>query len=76
MANARKRQDLISHTVDNSIFHQRKSDGYINATEFCHVHGRRVSDFLNLTSTQEYIEYLNTRFSGIIEVVYTLEFSL
>lgn len=71
MAKASKRQDLIPHTVDNSIFHQRNSDGYINATEFCHAHGRRVSDFLDLTSTQEYIKYLNTRKSGIIEVVYT-----
>jgi len=73
MANASKRQDLIPHTVDNSIFHQRKSDGYINGTEFCKAHGKIIGEFLRLQSTQDYIEFLTKGKSLSMTPVFTKE---
>ena len=66
-----KSQDLIVHNANGSPFSQRQCDGYINATEFCRAHGKRVNDFLNLSSTQEYISFLNTTKAGIIKPTFT-----
>jgi len=43
---------------DGLISYERKSDGYINATEFCKAHRKRIDNFLELTSTQKYISFL------------------
>ena len=66
-----KRQELMVHQINGSLFHQRKPDGYINATEFCQMHEKEVYEFLRLPSTQKYIDFLNTGKSRIIEVVFT-----
>ncbi|UOF81252.1 kila protein [Caudoviricetes sp.] len=66
-------QDAIIHTANGGIFHQRKSDGYINATEFCKANNRIVGEFLRLPSTQDYINFLTTGKSLSIPPVFTKE---
>ena len=40
------------------------ADGWINATVIADANGKRVGDWVDLPSTQEYVARLNTRLSG------------
>ena len=56
-----KKQELISHQYKNMILHQRKSDGYINATEMCKGCGKDFFSYERLDSTKEYIKVLEAK---------------
>lgn len=54
---------IIKADFDGSVV-TLNSDGWINATAIADAHGKRVGDWVDLPSTREYVERLNTRLSG------------
>lgn len=56
---------LIQADFDGQVM-QFNSDGWFNATAAAEKFGKRVGDWIDLPSTKEYMEKLNTRYSGIL----------
>lgn len=56
---------LIQADFDGQAM-QFNSDGWFNATAAAEKFGKRVGDWIDLPSTKEYMEKLNTRYSGIL----------
>lgn len=54
---------IIKADFDGSVV-TLNSDGWINATVIADANGKRVGDWVDLPSTREYVERLNTRLSG------------
>ena len=54
---------IIKADFDGSVV-TLNSDGWINATAIADANGKRVGDWVDLPSTREYVERLNTRLSG------------
>jgi hypothetical protein len=52
---------------------QRRADGFVNLTQMCQANGKRLTHWLNLKSTQDYIEFITTEdgitATDVIEVV-------
>lgn len=57
----------------NGTIIQRRADGFINLTQMCQANGKRLTHWLNLKSTQDYIEYIATEdgiaATDVIEVI-------
>jgi hypothetical protein len=51
---------LIDHRVDDFIIHQRKPDGYFDATAMCRAVGRLFADYRRLDTTQEFLNELSS----------------
>lgn len=49
---------LVPHSHQGSLIHQRKVDGYINATAMCKVAGKEWSGYRRLDTTQAFISAL------------------
>lgn len=56
--------ELIPHTIDNNLVHQRAVDGYINASAMCKAVSKQFSDYSRLKSTQDFLTELS-RSTGI-----------
>lgn len=56
---------LIQANFDGQVM-QFNDDGWFNATAAAEKFGKRVGDWIDLPSTKEYMEKLNTRYSGIL----------
>ena len=56
---------LIQADFDGQVM-QFNDDGWFNATAAAEKFGKRVGDWIDLPSTKEYMEKLNTRYSGIL----------
>lgn len=56
---------LIQADFDGQAM-QFNDDGWFNATAAAEKFGKRVGDWIDLPSTKEYMEKLNTRYSGIL----------
>ena len=54
---------IIKADFDGSVV-TLNSAGWINATAIAEASGKRVGDWVDLPSTREYVERLNTRLSG------------
>lgn len=54
---------IIKADFDGSVV-TLNSDGWINATVIADANGKRVGDWVDLPSTREYVDRLNTRLSG------------
>lgn len=52
---------LIVHQTNQGIVQQRKSDGYINATELCKAAGRRWNDYAETGRTKDFFAALSAR---------------
>jgi len=57
----------------NGTVIQRRDDGFVNLTQMCQANGKRLTHWLNLKSTQDYIDYIvsvdGITSTEIIEVV-------
>lgn len=51
---------LISHTVENSLIHQRAADGYVNATAMCKAVGKNFADYRRLVVTEAFLKELSS----------------
>lgn len=51
---------LVPHSHQGALIHQRKADGYINATAMCKVAGKEWSGYRRLDTTQAFIAALET----------------
>lgn len=65
--------ELIPHTIDNNLVHQRTVDGYINATAMCKAVGKQLNDYARLKSTEAFLSVANTEtgipVSELIQIV-------
>lgn len=50
---------LIEHQENNVLIAQRAYDGYINATAMCIASGKKLSSYLRLEQTKEFIDELS-----------------
>ena len=46
-------------TYKNQVIEQRDSDGYVNGTAMCQANGKKINDWLRLSSTKAYINELS-----------------
>jgi hypothetical protein len=52
--------ELIPRELDGFVIHQRAKDGYVNVTAMCKAAGKKVNDYVRLSSTQQFIEELQS----------------
>lgn len=52
--------ELIPHTIDNNLVHQRAVDGYINATAMCKAVGKQLNDYARLKITLAFLDELSS----------------
>jgi KilA-N domain/P63C domain len=52
--------DLIDHHLDDFVIHQRKPDGYFDATAMCAAVDKRFACYRRLETTQEFLKELST----------------
>jgi hypothetical protein len=52
-------QLLIDHRLDDFVIHQRKPDGYFDATAMCRAVGKQFHDYRRLETSQEFLKELS-----------------
>jgi KilA-N domain/P63C domain len=65
--------ELISHRVDDFVVHQRKPDGYFNATAMCQAVSKLFAEYRRSPSTQEFLNELPSvtglTHNGLIKII-------
>lgn len=62
--------DLITRQVNESVIEQRSLDGYINATQLCHVAGKRWYNYLRDETSGHFLRALETKTRiGVSELI-------
>lgn len=51
---------VIPHEMEGNLIHQRASDGYINATAMCNAAHKKISHYLEVKATQDFLVELST----------------
>jgi hypothetical protein len=51
--------EIIPHRIDDFVIHQRKPDGYFNATAMCQAVGKQFHDYQRTEPTQEFLKELS-----------------
>lgn len=52
--------EFIPHRIDDFIIHQRKPDGYFNATAMCRAVGKLFAEYRRAKPTQEFLRELSS----------------
>jgi hypothetical protein len=52
--------EVIDRRVDNFLIHQRKCDGYFDATAMCQAVGKLFADYRRLDTTEEFLKVLSS----------------
>ena len=50
---------IVEHKTDSWLIHQRIQDWYVNATELCQASNKKMSHYLDIKTTKEFLEYLS-----------------
>jgi hypothetical protein len=65
--------ETIPHRIDDFVIHQRKPDGYFNATAMCQAVGKLFADYRRTEPTQEFLRELSSvmglPITGLIKVI-------
>ena len=50
---------MVDHTFDGKVVRQRKSDGYMDATQMCKASGKTFHDYSRQDGSREYINQVS-----------------
>lgn len=51
---------IVQHIFNNTQIIQRSTEGYVDATAMCKVHGKRISDYLAIGPTKAFLAEFST----------------
>ena len=64
---------FIDRLADNEVVTQRVTDGYFNATAMCRAVGKKINDYIRLSTTSAFLSELSSEtgipVSGLVQSV-------